>query len=366
MGGGAWPFLVGGAICLVNSVNERDLSLLTSYVEVCDALRCSGPHARYTDVFNEYIALADRPGKSLKFHRDGDRSLQLLVLNEEFLICRASIVGWQRAVTACFGQLRAPGTASQRAPHSARLEKDKESECVRVIRGRSSRGNSGDEARKRSTVVQIVSSDWGIEGEDISNLLSGLVLKAKDQKTCRLLSDQSLSERSRAQCPIDPSSLILFINLSVMQRMIRSSHGWIGVAQELCRHADGTLKKKQLEIGVGPLVVAPLVLDLHRIVALSALIMDSGESLKRKMIAPDSESISEPLGCSQETMTRRPWFLAIWQQCGGSKGDDRASILRGRVSGCRSPRDRVAAIRLREPGFDMVLEALAYAIQFER
>ena len=24
MGGGAWPFLVGGVICLVNSVNERD------------------------------------------------------------------------------------------------------------------------------------------------------------------------------------------------------------------------------------------------------------------------------------------------------------------------------------------------------
>ncbi|KAL0642274.1 hypothetical protein Bca4012_103276 [Brassica carinata] len=66
MGGGAWPFLVGGAICLVNSVNERDLSLLTSYVEaslhgrllrgtmaVCDALRCYG-RARYTDVFNEF------------------------------------------------------------------------------------------------------------------------------------------------------------------------------------------------------------------------------------------------------------------------------------------------------------------------
>nr|DAD37436.1 TPA_asm: hypothetical protein HUJ06_008077 [Nelumbo nucifera] len=33
MGGGAWPFLVGGAICLVNSVNERDLSLLTSFLE---------------------------------------------------------------------------------------------------------------------------------------------------------------------------------------------------------------------------------------------------------------------------------------------------------------------------------------------
>ena len=31
MGGGAWPFLVGGVICLVNSVNERDLRLLNSF-----------------------------------------------------------------------------------------------------------------------------------------------------------------------------------------------------------------------------------------------------------------------------------------------------------------------------------------------
>jgi len=31
MGGGAWPFLVGGVICLVNSDNERDLNLLTSF-----------------------------------------------------------------------------------------------------------------------------------------------------------------------------------------------------------------------------------------------------------------------------------------------------------------------------------------------
>ncbi len=30
MGGGAWPFLVGGAICQVNSDNERDSSLLNS------------------------------------------------------------------------------------------------------------------------------------------------------------------------------------------------------------------------------------------------------------------------------------------------------------------------------------------------
>ncbi len=34
MGGGAWPFLVGGVICLVNSVNERDLNLLNSYVKL--------------------------------------------------------------------------------------------------------------------------------------------------------------------------------------------------------------------------------------------------------------------------------------------------------------------------------------------
>jgi hypothetical protein len=32
MGGGAWPFLVGGVICLVNSVNERDLNLLNSWL----------------------------------------------------------------------------------------------------------------------------------------------------------------------------------------------------------------------------------------------------------------------------------------------------------------------------------------------
>ena len=31
MGGGAWPFLVGGAICLVNSDNERDSVLLNSW-----------------------------------------------------------------------------------------------------------------------------------------------------------------------------------------------------------------------------------------------------------------------------------------------------------------------------------------------
>ncbi len=39
MGGGAWPFLVGGVICLVNSDNERDLNLLTSPANVtCSSL----------------------------------------------------------------------------------------------------------------------------------------------------------------------------------------------------------------------------------------------------------------------------------------------------------------------------------------
>jgi hypothetical protein len=31
MGGGAWPFLVGGVICLVNSDNERDLNLYLTF-----------------------------------------------------------------------------------------------------------------------------------------------------------------------------------------------------------------------------------------------------------------------------------------------------------------------------------------------
>jgi hypothetical protein len=38
MGGGAWPFLVGGVICLVNSDNERDLNLLNSPAGFCWSL----------------------------------------------------------------------------------------------------------------------------------------------------------------------------------------------------------------------------------------------------------------------------------------------------------------------------------------
>ena len=38
MGGGAWPFLVGGVICLVNSVNERDYHLLNNELFSLDVL----------------------------------------------------------------------------------------------------------------------------------------------------------------------------------------------------------------------------------------------------------------------------------------------------------------------------------------
>ena len=49
MGGGAWPFLGGGVICLVNSVNERDLSLLTSNVNMIGGYFLEGLF-----VFNEW------------------------------------------------------------------------------------------------------------------------------------------------------------------------------------------------------------------------------------------------------------------------------------------------------------------------
>ena len=40
MDGGAWPFLVGGVICLVNSDNERDSPLLTSRLDLDQRVAC--------------------------------------------------------------------------------------------------------------------------------------------------------------------------------------------------------------------------------------------------------------------------------------------------------------------------------------
>jgi hypothetical protein len=58
--------------------------------DCCDALRCSGPHARYTDEANEFYS-SNGPwpeglGNLVKLHRAGDRALQLLLFNEEFLV----------------------------------------------------------------------------------------------------------------------------------------------------------------------------------------------------------------------------------------------------------------------------------------
>uniref|UniRef100_A0A0D2ZPC2 Uncharacterized protein n=1 Tax=Brassica oleracea var. oleracea TaxID=109376 RepID=A0A0D2ZPC2_BRAOL len=50
MVGGAWPFLVGGAWPSL----RLNLTQHGETYQVCDALRCSGPHVRYTDVFNEF------------------------------------------------------------------------------------------------------------------------------------------------------------------------------------------------------------------------------------------------------------------------------------------------------------------------
>ena len=107
MGGGAWPFLVGGVICLVNSDNERDSVLLTS-------LPASLSRA---DVFLEGLAASSRTrlsnnrsvmpldvlgrtratlkgsacspfprgtGNPLNPLRGRDRSLQLFSVNQEF------------------------------------------------------------------------------------------------------------------------------------------------------------------------------------------------------------------------------------------------------------------------------------------
>ena len=59
VGGGAWPFLVGGVICLVNSDNERDLSLLIS-----DA----NDYIRKERVFIKALGLTWRFNRKTCFH----------------------------------------------------------------------------------------------------------------------------------------------------------------------------------------------------------------------------------------------------------------------------------------------------------
>ena len=63
MGGGAWPFLVGGVICLVNSVNERDPCLLNSWVN---------------DSFIDYSLLEGRACFKMQEDRGNNRSVMPL------------------------------------------------------------------------------------------------------------------------------------------------------------------------------------------------------------------------------------------------------------------------------------------------
>ena len=109
MGGGAWPFLVGGAICLVNSDNERDSGMLTSYAT---PERSASPNFLEGQVAFSHPRLSNNRsvmpldvrgctratlegaacfqplpkgiGKPLKPFRDRDRELQLFPFNEEF------------------------------------------------------------------------------------------------------------------------------------------------------------------------------------------------------------------------------------------------------------------------------------------
>lgn len=125
MGGGAWPFLVGGAICLVNSDNERDSSLLTRRISTSQRPGVTGsPRGRvwfllsaYKLFFLEGQAASSRtrlsnnrsvmpldvlgrtratmkesacrpcpkgPGNPLNLLRARDWGLQLFPINEEF------------------------------------------------------------------------------------------------------------------------------------------------------------------------------------------------------------------------------------------------------------------------------------------
>ena len=107
MGGGAWPFLVGGAICLVNSDNERDSSLLNSSpILLCRCNFLEGQVAfSHTRLSNNRSVMPldvrgrtratlkesacscpgpEGPGNPLNLLRARDWGLQLLPMNEEF------------------------------------------------------------------------------------------------------------------------------------------------------------------------------------------------------------------------------------------------------------------------------------------
>ncbi len=77
MGGGAWPFLVGGVICLVNSVNDRDLDLLTSTLNL--------------DSGDFLEGLSDVQPKEVRGNNRSVMPLDVLGRTRATLICSSSI-----------------------------------------------------------------------------------------------------------------------------------------------------------------------------------------------------------------------------------------------------------------------------------
>ncbi len=67
MGGGAWPFLVGGVICLVDSDNERDSTLLTSRrIVTLRRLVCIGRFVEMTFT-RSLLRVVSNPSERLSF-----------------------------------------------------------------------------------------------------------------------------------------------------------------------------------------------------------------------------------------------------------------------------------------------------------
>jgi hypothetical protein len=79
VGGGAWPFLVGGVICLVNSDNERDLNLLNS--QTCIQKHTKRSIAKLQRSTNEHKHIQSNSSKASKigFQPDINRKSQLEV-----------------------------------------------------------------------------------------------------------------------------------------------------------------------------------------------------------------------------------------------------------------------------------------------
>ena len=98
MGGGAWPFVVGVLICLVDFDNERDgemvLIFTPSTVDASPRKFRNNRSVMPLDVLGRTRATliwgagceAGRPNESRKTDRNGDYILQLLYMNEESLV----------------------------------------------------------------------------------------------------------------------------------------------------------------------------------------------------------------------------------------------------------------------------------------